>query len=123
MPLKFLNLSFECRGSGEKSSETMTGQLLSYTKNRLQQVRTSALSPCFPIGAFKGTVTSRPDVGTFVGYVTSRSVVGAVVDAVSSRPVVALVSFSLVHVSGSAVPGTDVDGGGVGMACSQRVPL
>ena len=36
-------------------------------------------------------------------------------EALSSRPVVALVSFLLVHVSGSAVPGTDVDSGGVGM--------
>ena len=43
--------------------------------------------------------------------------------AVTSRPVVALVSFSLVHVSGSAVPGTEVDSCGVGIACSHRVPL
>ena len=70
-----------------------------------------------------GAVTSRPVVAVFVEYVTSRPGVGAFVGAVTSRPVLAVVSFSLVHVSGSAVPGTDVDSCGVGMACSQRVPL
>ena len=46
-----------------------------------------------------------------MGAVSSRPIVGAFVDAVASRPVVALVFFSLVPLSG------------VGMTCSQRVPL